>query len=159
MKNEWQIISLTAANYSRYIEQMAEIERSAFAEAWSRTAYEQDICSNPNARYTAVVCGDELIAYANYWLIAEVGNINNVAVAAKRRGQGFGKLIMTALIRDCRQAGGKAMTLEVRESNLPAISLYQNSGFISHGIRPHYYEDNGENAVIMWLDLANNEVK
>lgn len=153
MSNDYQIINLTAENYSRYIEQMAEIEQAAFAEAWSREAYEKDIRSNPNARYTAVVCGDELIAYANYWLIGGMGNINNVAVNSARRRQGFGKTLMTALINDCRQAGGNSMTLEVRQSNTAALTLYEKLGFVSHGVRPHYYQDNGENAVIMWLDL------
>ena len=153
MGNDYQIINLTADNYDRYIEQMAEIEQATFAEAWSRAAYQEDISSNPNARYTAIVCNDELIAYANYWLVAGVGNINNVAVSAARRGQGFGKILMAALIADCRKAGGSSMTLEVRESNTTALALYEKLGFTGHGIRPHYYQDNGENAVIMWLNL------
>lgn len=153
MGNDYQIINLTADNYDRYIEQMAKIEQATFAEAWSRAAYQEDICSNPNARYTAIVCNDELIAYANYWLIAGVGNINNVAVSAAWRGQGFGKILMSALIDDCRKAGGSSMTLEVRQGNTAALALYEKLGFTGHGIRPHYYQDNGENAVIMWLNL------
>lgn len=153
MANNYQIINLTAENYQHYIEEMAAIEASTFAEAWSQEAYINDICNNPNAHYTAVVNDGTLIAYANYWLIADEGNINNVAVNPKFRGFGYGKILMQSLIADCQQKGGTAMTLEVRASNSTAIALYEKLGFKSHGIRPHYYADNGEDALIMWLNL------
>ena len=151
VKNNYQVISLTKDNYLKYIDQMAEIEKASFYEAWTKEAYINDICNNNNAHYIAVISDDVLIAYANYWLIADEGDINNVAVAPPFRSQGFGLVLMEALIADCKKQNANAMTLEVRESNTNAIKLYEKLGFEKHGKRPNYYEDNGENAVIMWL--------
>lgn len=151
VKNNYQVISLTKDNYLKYIDQMAEIEKASFYEAWTKEAYINDICNNNNAHYIAVISDDVLIAYANYWLIADEGDINNVAVAPQFRGQGFGLVLMKALIADCKKQNANAMTLEVRESNTNAIKLYEKLGFENHGKRPNYYEDNGEAAVIMWL--------
>ena len=153
MKINYQTINLNRENYLPYIDKLSQIENSTFAEAWSRQAYIKDICENKMAFYVALVNGDSLIAYANYWLVDQVGNINNVAVDLDMRGMGYGKALMQALIDDCKKNGGKAMTLEVRESNGGAIALYEKLGFVSRGIRPNYYEDNHEGAVIMWLEL------
>lgn len=147
----YEIINLTAGNYSLYIKQLVKTESETFAEAWTENAYINDICKNDKAFYTAVVRGGTLIAYANFWYIDGVGNINNVAVVPEFRGCGFGAILMKALIERCRQLGGRAMTLEVRESNTAAVCLYEKLGFESRGIRPNYYADNHEGAVIMWL--------
>ena len=93
MKNNYQVVNLKADNFEIYIDQMAEIEKNSFAEAWTKEAYIKDITSNSNAHYIAITDNNTLIAYANYWLIADEGDINNVAVNPKYRGQGFGKLL------------------------------------------------------------------
>lgn len=150
-KPEIQLIALTAENYQRYLADWEDIEREAFALPWQAESVSKDICQHQAASYLACIQGEHLIGYASYWLIAGEGNINNVAIARSFRGQGLGKRLMQALIADCKQRGGTAMTLEVRESNVAAIALYQKLGFHIAGVRPHYYEDNQENALIMWL--------
>ena len=153
MKINYDIRNLNKENYLRYIDELSQIENLTFAEAWSKQAYIRDICENEMASYVALVREYSLIAYANYWLVDNIGNINNVAVNLNMRGLGYGKILMKSLIEDCRKKGGKSMTLEVRESNQKAIYLYKKLGFVSCGIRPNYYENNHEGAVIMWLDL------
>lgn len=152
-KDDCWVMILNESNYGLYIDELCRIEQASFKEAWSKDAYIKDICDNEKAIYLALVQGGSLIAYANYWLIDGVGNINNVAVDSRRRGWGFGTELMRQLIYSCRKQGGKAMTLEVRESNSRAIALYEKLGFESRGVRPGYYADNKEDAVIMWLNL------
>lgn len=151
MKNNYRIINLNKDNFKQYINRLSEIENQSFPEAWTKQAYIKDICTNDNAHYVAVVSNNILIAYANYWLIADEGNINNVAVSPEYRKQGFGTILMKELIANCKKQNARAMTLEVRAGNKNAIKLYEKLGFKNCSTRPGYYENNGEDAVIMWL--------
>ena len=101
------------------------------------------------------VCGDTEIAghvcgYVGVWKILDEGHITNVAVAPEYRRMHIGRAMLETLFEVTGQAGIERYTLEVRASNEPAIRLYEGLGFKSEGIRPGYYEDNGEDAVIMW---------
>jgi ribosomal-protein-alanine N-acetyltransferase len=74
----------------------------------------------------------------------------NVAVAPERRRAGVARGLISKLVEE---GGGRLpFTLEVRVSNRPAIAMYERLGFRSSGVRPRYYQDNGEDALIMWLD-------
>ena len=77
-------------------------------------------------------------------------HITNVAIAPAYRGQGVGSQMMEEIIRVVKEQGITSMTLEVRPSNTAALALYAKFGFKSVGRRPHYYQDNGEDAEIMW---------
>ena len=87
------------------------------------------------------------------WLdeLAGEAQITRVAVAAEEREHGLGTRLTAALINKAWELGAVAVTLEVRESNIAAQKVYLTCGFASEGIRPNYYEDNHENAIIMWL--------
>ena len=85
------------------------------------------------------------------WLVAGEAQITRVAVAAEEREHGLGTRLTAALINKAWELGAVAVTLEVRESNIAAQKVYLTCGFASEGIRPNYYEDNHENAIIMWL--------
>ena len=84
------------------------------------------------------------------WL--DEAHITNIAVKAGNRGKGIGTLLMSELISRARLLGIKAMTLEVKDINLPAIALYKSFGFTVEGVRPRYY-NNLHDALIMWLSL------
>ncbi len=159
-KNFLPLVSvLDRSNLAHYLDAMAEIEENTFgSEAWSKEAYARDIAENPHAFYTILTKENILLAYAGFWLVEKVGYINNVAVRESCRGYGLGKVLMQGLIEDCRRRGGEKMTLEVRESNERALRLYTGLGFFRMGVRPRYYTDNGEGAVILWLDLREKSV-
>ena len=74
-----------------------------------------------------------------------------VAVKKTLRNQGLGLLLTKELINKAWESGAEAVTLEVRESNIAAQTVYERCGFVSKGVRPDYYEDTHEGAVIMWL--------
>ena len=125
------------------------VEKASFAVPWSREAFWQEAASE-RAFYLLVLEDERIIGYAGTWIILDEAQITNVAIAPEYRGQGIGSQLMTELIRQVKARGATAMTLEVRPSNAPAIALYTSFGFRDTGRRPGYYQDNGEDAIIMW---------
>jgi len=93
-----------------------------------------------------------LVGYAGLWAIEDEGHITNVAVHPDYRRMRLGSILVELLIAQTREEGLKRFTLEVRVSNQAAISLYEKFGFVSAGLRKGYYEDNNEDAMIMWLE-------
>lgn len=138
------------------IDELIVIEREAFPTPWTAKMYREEL-RNHLAHYWVVRADGVLAAYGGFWLIEEEAHITNLAVAKDFRGQGLGSLLLGNLIQIARNYKAVYVTLEVRPSNAVAIGLYEKFGFISHGRRPHYYEDNGEDALIMWLTIPAND--
>ncbi len=132
------------------IEALVEIEKEVFTTPWPEEAFLTEIKENKLAQYFALEVDNQLVAYGGIWLIIDEGHITNIAVREKYRGLGLGSKILEALIYYCKLKEIKSMTLEVRESNIIAQNLYKKYGFVEAGIRPKYYGDNKEDAVIMW---------
>ena len=132
------------------IPDVVAIEATAFYDAWNAGMLLNEL---ENELTTYVVMEQEgcLVGYAGFWLVAGEAQVNRVAVAEAERGQGLGTRLTAAMVNKAWELGAEAVTLEVRESNLAAQKAYLTCGFASEGIRPNYYEDNHENAVIMWL--------
>lgn len=150
------LLELDEANIEIYLEQMLAIEQEAFAEPWSREAYLEE-AARPIAHLLALVDDaqpERLLAYAGFWQVLDEANINNVAVLASCRGQGLGTLLMAGLLDWARLLGCRRARLEVRPSNAAAQALYTKMGFTICGRRPGYYEDNGEDALLMECLLA-----
>ncbi len=135
------------------IEQILEIERQSFQSPWSRAAFESEL-KNLLAHYLLLVEDDKVIGYAGFWQILDEGHITNVALLPTYRGRGLAKRLIGQLIDRARQLNIVQMTLEVRPSNAVARQLYTSFGFSVEGRRPRYYSDSGEDALIMWLDIA-----
>ena len=83
-------------------------------------------------------------------LLGDEGDIDKVMVAEPFRGRGIGKALVEELLREGACRGAEAFTLEVRKSNLAAIRLYEQAGFVAEGVRPRFYEKPTEDALIMW---------
>ena len=127
-----------------------EVSSLSLKETWSLGSIEQEL-SNKFARYIVCKDGDKVIGFIGAWLIASEGQITNLAVHPDYRKKGIGKKLMKSLISSLKEEDCNAITLEVRESNTVAKNLYKNLGFLSEGIRKNFYEDNKEDANIMWL--------
>ncbi len=97
--------------------------------------------------------GARVVAYIIYWQIRDDVQINNVAVHPDCRGQGLGEAMMRFALAKVRAAGAAFVTLEVRQSNAPAVNLYKKLGFDILGTRKHYYTNPDEDAHIMGLVL------
>ena len=127
-----------------------QIEKQCFAVPWSYESLYKDIVENKLAFYIVAEIAGQICGYVGIWKIFEEGHITNVAVAPEFRRKHIGRAMLETLISVTAEAGIEKYTLEVRAGNEPAIRLYEGMGFKSAGIRPGYYEDNGEDAVIMW---------
>lgn len=132
------------------VDGLYEVSSLSLKETWSLGSIAQEL-SNKFARYIVCKDGDKVIGFIGAWLIASEGQITNLAVHPDYRKKGIGKKLMKSLISSLKEEGCNAITLEVRESNTVAKNLYKNLGFLSEGIRKNFYEDNKEDANIMWL--------
>jgi ribosomal-protein-alanine N-acetyltransferase len=93
-----------------------------------------------------------VVAYAGVWLVITEGHITNIAVHPDFRGRGYGERITRALMEQSLAVGISWLTLEVRRTNHIAQNRYTKLGFHEVGIRKKYYEDNGEDALIMVVE-------
>lgn len=125
------------------------IERRSFPTPWSLAMFVLEL-SKPSGICLAAQLGDELLGYVICSRYDQVWHLMNIAVAPERRRGGVASRLLTRLIGDAE--GALPFTLEVRVSNRQAIAMYEQFGFRSAGVRPRYYHDNGEDALIMWLD-------
>lgn len=128
---------------------VAEIERLSFAVPWSRQAFWEE-AGKEQALYILAVEDEQIIGYAGAWLVLDEAQVTNVAMLPARRGQGVGHQLLRTLMERARERGATRMTLEVRPSNQAALALYKDCGFQEYGRRRGYYQDNGEDAIIMW---------
>jgi len=138
------------------IPQVIEIEKQSFPTPWSSYAYNCELNDNDIAHYLVVITEDDpqnVLGYGGMWIIIDEAHITNIAIAPNCRGIGLGKLLMKGLDVLAIQKKAVRMTLEVRVSNGKANSLYQKMGFKTIGIRPGYYVDTNEDAIIMWKEL------
>jgi len=128
---------------------ITEMENLCFSDPWSLEAVQSEFTGHHDARYYAAVEDGVIVGYAGVWVVRPEGYITNVAVLPECRRRGIARQILTKMIEDCETDGVTDITLEVRVSNGPAITLYQGFGFESAGVRAKYYND-GEDAFIMW---------
>lgn len=134
---------------SSHIDDILEISILSFPIPWSRDAFTNEL-TNKFARYVVAVKDNKVIAYGGIWLIIDEGHITNIAVHPEYRGIGIASAILEAILEICKAELISSVTLEVRRSNAAAQGLYKKYGFIEDGIRKAYYEDNKEDAIIMW---------
>jgi [ribosomal protein S18]-alanine N-acetyltransferase len=125
------------------------IERRSFPTPWSLAMFVLEL-SKPSGICLAAHVGDSLLGYLICSRYDQVWHLMNIAVSPDYRRGGVAAQLMRRLFDE---AGGVLpFTLEVRVSNQQAIAMYDRFGFRSAGVRPRYYHDNGEDALIMWLD-------
>jgi ribosomal-protein-alanine N-acetyltransferase len=125
------------------------IEAASFPMPWPDYAFRQELQTNRLAHYLVVRSGNETVAYGGLWLLVDEAHITTFAVLPEWRRRGIGGRLMVALMDLALRFNARVMTLEVRLSNRPARALYASFGFKPVGVRPRYYSDNGEDALIM----------
>lgn len=125
------------------------IERASFTTPWPPYAYRNELDSNKLAHYLVVRVGRTVVAYAGIWLLVDEAHVTTFAVDARWRRRRIGERLILALLDLAIARGAREATLEVRLSNLAARRLYEKYGFRPVGIRPRYYSDDHEDALIM----------
>lgn len=128
---------------------ISRLEEETFSMPWSAESFLRMIEQEDTAYFVAEEDG-RILGGCGLLLIAGEGNITNVVVAPGVRRRGVATGLLTYLMAEGDRSGLRAYTLEVRVSNAAAIGLYEKLGFVSEGIRPHFYEKPTEDALIMW---------
>ncbi len=135
------------------LDEVMEIEEVSYPNHhWSRVSFENEI-SNKLATYRcALTPKGDMAGFYGFWQILEEAHITTIATHPDFRRQGVAKTLMFDIIDECYKKMIKYITLEVRESNIAAISLYDKFGFSTIGTRKKYYQDNNEDALIMFTE-------
>lgn len=132
------------------------LQTSSFSNPWSADALAWELEHSPVSRL--YVLKDEAGAAAAFcacWQLVDELHVNSLAVDPARRRQGLASVLMRGVLAEARREGAVAATLEVRRSNEAARALYERLGFAVEAIRPDYYTNPREDALILWLrDLA-----
>jgi ribosomal-protein-alanine N-acetyltransferase len=128
------------------------IERASFSTPWPAHAYRQELESNRLAHYVVAVLAGAIVGYAGIWLMVDEAHVTTFAVHPRYRRRGIGERLLLALLDLSLARHAREATLEVRLTNMPARRLYEKYGFRPVGIRPRYYSDNQEDALIMTTD-------
>ena len=131
------------------LDDIYELDVQTFAMPWSKEALSYDILENDNAFVIVAEYEGEFAGYADIWTVLDEADLNSIAVRVDFRRKGIGDAIILAMTEMLSANGVATINLEVRVSNMPAIKLYKKYGFNECGVRPGYYLDNGEDALIM----------
>jgi ribosomal-protein-alanine N-acetyltransferase len=137
------------------LDAVMEIERLSFVTPWARQAFADDL-GRPGAHLDLLWDrpGGRAVGFCNYWRVADELHILNLAVHPDFRRRGHASTLVRHMLEVARQHQTRVVSLEVRASNRSAQSLYRKFGFREMGMRPKYYADNGENAVLMDLEIS-----
>jgi [ribosomal protein S18]-alanine N-acetyltransferase len=133
-----------------------EIELRAFKHPWSDELFLRELEHD----WSTVLVAERpegsaarLVGFIVFWLVHDEVHILNVATDPEERRRGVARTLLEECVARGRKGGSRLVTLEVRRSNVAAIELYEAFGFRSVGVRPKYYADENEDAIVMLLDL------
>ena len=135
------------------VEEVLAIERAVSAVPWTENMLRRELSLPLGRNLTARLRGGPIAGYLSCWFVAGEVHVHNIAVRKDRQRQGVASALLAAMIGLACQEGARQATLEVRPSNTPARRLYERFGFEVQGLRPKYYDDTKEDALILWTDL------
>ena len=138
------------------IQRVYEIECACFRTPWSRLSLLSEL-RNRAAVYLVAEAEGRVMGYGGMWVVLDEAHVTNIAVMEQARRQGFARALLLGLMERALERGATRMTLEVRETIAPAIALYRSFGFVPVGLRPRYYHDPEENALLMTLLLSEED--
>ena len=139
---------------SQHLDAVYEIECESFSVPWTKASFRHELEENKMAYYFAALENDMVVGYAGMWHVINEGHITNIAVKKTHRGKGIGDGLMNELVKLAEELEMIGITLEVRTGNTSAQELYKKHEFIEEGIRKEYYQDTGEDALVMWKYLS-----
>jgi ribosomal-protein-alanine N-acetyltransferase len=132
------------------VDRVLEIEKEGFAHPWSRALVERELEHAWSRLLLAEDgAGGPVVGYIVFWIVHDEVHVLNVATTVAARRRGVGRALMIAAEEEGGRNGARLSTLEVRRSNAPAIALYVDLGYRQIGVRPNYYAEEHEDAIVM----------
>ena len=151
-ERRYEIVPMRPAD----LDDIMEIEKLAFRAPWSRQVFVEEL--DRDWAHVDILrerkSGAGVLAFVNYWLVRDEVHVLNVASHPEARRQGHASRLLEHVIAFAHREKCRYVTLEVRRSNQAAIRLYKKYGFRPVGIRPNYYVEDNEDALVMLLELT-----
>ncbi|TCT18951.1 [SSU ribosomal protein S18P]-alanine acetyltransferase [Melghiribacillus thermohalophilus] len=135
------------------LDEVMNIEHTCFSSPWDRSAFVNELVENPYAFYYVIENQDRIFGYCGLWIVLDQAQITNIAILPEFRGYKFGETLFSFALQKAREKEAKSLSLEVRISNAVAQRMYRKFGMKPVGIRKNYYQDNQEDAMVMWVKL------
>ena len=129
-----------------------EIDTLSFSLPWPERSFRFELAENPASRSWVAETEGRVVAMLVLWSIVDEAHVATIAVHPDYRRQGIGEQILLHALLAARNEGARRAFLEVRAGNTAAQAMYKKYGFVVDGIRPRYYKDNNEDAVLMSLN-------
>ncbi|MDR0889513.1 MAG: ribosomal protein S18-alanine N-acetyltransferase [Oscillospiraceae bacterium] len=143
-----QIVPMAA----QHVQQVAQLETRCFSDPWSVRSIEAEL-ENPLSFWLVALEGETVLGYVGSQTVPPESDVMNLAVAPEWRRSGIALQLLLQLTQYLEKSGVESLSLEVRENNRPACSLYIKMGFVIVGRRPGYYRNPQEDALIMRKEL------
>lgn len=142
----------------RHLKDVIAIEEQVYSRPWTTGLFLGEIAIKATRAYSIARIGHQLVGYVGLMMTLDDGHITTIAVDPRMQRAQIGTRLMLAATNDALDRGARALTLEVRVSNLGAQSLYHQFGFEAVGTRKGYYTENNEDAIVMWAsDVTSDE--
>lgn len=142
------------------LEEVMQIERAAFKHPWSPELFRRELEHDWSTILVAIEPltsaprgGERIVGFLIHWLVHDEVHILNVAVDPDHRRRGIARALMAETEKRAQMAGAALLTLEVRRTNQAALDLYRGFDYRAVGVRPNYYADENEDAIVMVKDL------
>ncbi|MBX3097534.1 MAG: ribosomal protein S18-alanine N-acetyltransferase [Fimbriimonadaceae bacterium] len=136
---------------AEHIDRVLAIDKASQSSPWSKESFQVEL-DRPQGVFLVAIGDGVVVGFAGAWLVLDEAHVTNVAVDPARRRQGIARKLIRELLERVKSDGATCATLEVRAGNEPAVRLYEAFGFRSVGRRKGYYPNDGEDALVMWLD-------
>jgi [ribosomal protein S18]-alanine N-acetyltransferase len=135
------------------LDAVADLEARCFTNPWTRDALARELARSDVARvFVARLPGEPVAAFCSCWFVADELHVNTIAVDPPHRRSGIASSLMRYVIAEAARHGARRATLEDRASTDPARKLYESLGFVVSAVRPRYYTQPDEDALILWKD-------
>lgn len=136
-----------------HLEAVDEIERHSFKTPWPAQVFVEEL-AREWARVDVALERDRVVGFLDYWLVHDEVHLLAIATHPDARRRGIATQLLDHLLALARARSSALITLEVRRTNAPAIAMYERAGFVTVGVRPRYYAEDNEDALVMTLELV-----
>ena len=136
------------------IRDVLKVDQATFSASWTEDIFKHEVVDNQHAHYFVVEAEGDIIGYAGLWIVEDDAQVTNIALLRKFRGYKIGEKLFGFAVQHAVKHGVTRLSLEVRVSNIIAQKMYRKFGLVPGGIRKNYYSDNGEDAIVMWVNLV-----